>query len=120
MTERGAGPSAARIAVTGGSVAATLLLMTAFANAQHAADAERARQDRQQVAARQQAQSAAQPSRTVKIVTVVRRHTGTTPTGGGAAAPQAPAAAARPAPARAAAPAPAPAAPAPATNSRAS
>lgn len=119
MTDRSAGPSAARIAVTGGSVAATLLLTAAFSHTQHAQDAARARQAQEQVAHRQQARPSAEPPRTVKIVTVVRRHTGST-TPDRAAAPQAPAAAARPAaavPARPAAPVPAPA---PVTNSGAS
>ncbi|NUS86246.1 MAG: hypothetical protein HOY75_26865 [Streptomyces sp.] len=118
MTDRSPGPSAARIAVTGGSVAATLLLTAVFSHAQHAEDADRARQAQQQAAVRQAPSPVTSPQ-PVKIVTVVRRHVGGT-TPGRAAAPQAPAAAARPAPAapaRPAAPAPAPA---PATNSGAS
>ncbi|MEV5877337.1 FAD:protein FMN transferase [Streptomyces sp. NPDC052101] len=92
------------------------------ARKQHAADAERAKQT-QQVIEQQRQQQAQTPgaAHVVKIVTVVRRHSG----GQAATAPQAPGAATRSAPAapaRAAAPAPAAPAPAPApvTNSRAS
>ena len=89
MSERGGRrrhpASVSRIAVGGGSVAVTLLLVATFASAEQAKDAARhqaepARRTTQEQAVRQ-ARPAAPSEQTVRIVTVVRRAVG--PSGGG-------------------------------------
>ncbi|MEV0375932.1 hypothetical protein AB0I10_40510 [Streptomyces sp. NPDC050636] len=72
--------------MSGGSAAATLLLVAAFASTEQAKDATRLQQETArrtaQERAERQARPASPPQQPVRIVTIVRRHTGPSDGGG--------------------------------------